>query len=317
MFYLGKCRGCLLEYVSGDVLKSIEDGYPNLYIAGSAKCGTTSLTEVLRLSGSVYVPALEEPHFLSEEFPTAKYKILRAVRTLSSYRKLYKASTPHRYALDGSTSMICSLDAPVHVGRHVSPKVIFMFRDPVDRYISHYMNDVSGGIETRELPDVILADLMDGSCLKYSLLDYGMYATHLRRWGEFVPASNILCVDFHDFIANQKDVVSEILEFLGICGFTDVDVGNCNPSLRPRHPLIHRVMRFHRLRVVLRELMPVCLRDFIRKSVLCSSGRCDLVDEVRCREQLAERYAGEMKKLSIEILNYGTAGSFDFLKKFT
>ena len=42
-------------------------GYPDFYIVGAAKCGTTALYEYLSGHPSVFMPKLKEPHFFAHD----------------------------------------------------------------------------------------------------------------------------------------------------------------------------------------------------------------------------------------------------------
>ena len=50
--------------------------YPNLFIVGAPKSGTTSIYNFLKLNSDVYMCPIKEPHFFSKDIKSACVKKL-------------------------------------------------------------------------------------------------------------------------------------------------------------------------------------------------------------------------------------------------
>src|SRR3954452_10350655 len=80
--------------------------WPNVFVVGAAKAGTTTLCDTLASHPDVTLCRVKEPHFFSCVQPSsAGMSYLPVVRDPNQYRRLYAGSRT-RYVLDGSTSYL-------------------------------------------------------------------------------------------------------------------------------------------------------------------------------------------------------------------
>ena len=130
--------------------RSEADGaLPNLVVIGGLKCGTTSLHHYLNLHPEVAMSRPKELNFFVAELNwplgTAWY-----ATHFDSAVPVRGESSPHYTNLprfDGVAERIsATLDRP---------RLIYVVRDPVDRMLSHYLHNVGGGYERRELADAL------------------------------------------------------------------------------------------------------------------------------------------------------------------
>src|ERR1700722_16339843 len=88
--------------------------WPNFYIVGAVKCGTTSLWAHLRQHPEVFLPEMKEPHFFATNIgPTPPAaKSLHCPGDLGTYQRLYTSSSSFPAIGDASPSYLADEDAP-------------------------------------------------------------------------------------------------------------------------------------------------------------------------------------------------------------
>ena len=126
---------------------------PNFLVVGAAKCGTTSLFDILKQSPEIYIPQMKECRFFSQmprNFKggmAAKFQN-EGPRDLGEYLSLYESSTS---LISGDLSndyfyyyqkTIENIHSVYNSCGQRLPKIIIILRNPVDRVISMYNHTV-------------------------------------------------------------------------------------------------------------------------------------------------------------------------------
>ncbi len=178
---------------------------PNLIIIGAMKCGTTSLHYYLDKHPDIKMSQPKELDFFFDQGHWSK--------GIDWYRSHFTG----KYLVHGEASPKYSFypvmrDVPQRMYEIVpEAKLIYVVRDPIERFVSHYVHDCSTGVETREFCDVV-AEVNDDS--RYILR--GKYFMQLEQFLKFYPRSSILVVDQHDLQRNRDATCRRIFEFLGV-----------------------------------------------------------------------------------------------------
>ncbi len=143
--------------------------FPNLFVAGAAKSGTTSLYYLFAAHPEIYVPqSVKETNFMSYpgqrpqlKGPRDEVGFDRSVVELDQYIDLYSGWSVEPYAADNSPSYLLSTRAAENIKTN-SPnaKIIIVLRNPVEAAYSMYMmkrrsgreplNDFSAAFEASE-----------------------------------------------------------------------------------------------------------------------------------------------------------------------
>lgn len=189
---------------------------PQFIIAGAAKSGTTALCEYLGRDPQVFMTTPKELDFFLRE---------RTEGDLKNYFNFFKEANG-RVAGEGSVSYLSNSkwSAPQLKANFPDLKLIFMLRNPVDRYISDFWFYVAKGsvVNTPNLFDDILfgkktltlhAGKQD---YKDYLIERGMYAKHLKEYMQHFDASQIYIIFFEDYIKKQEATIQSLYDFLGI-----------------------------------------------------------------------------------------------------
>jgi Sulfotransferase domain len=182
---------------------------PNLIVIGGLKCGTTSLHHYLNLHPEIAMSRPKELNFFVAE--------LNWELGADWYRSHFTASA----AVRGETSphytnrpRFEGVAGRMRETLGAGARVVYMVRNPVDRLLSHYLHNVGGGYESRELADAA-ADHQS------AYVQRGRYAFQLEPYLEAFARERVLIVSREDLGADRDATVRRVFEFAGVDpGFT-------------------------------------------------------------------------------------------------
>lgn len=181
---------------------------PNFIVIGAARSGTTSLFQYLDPHPEVFMSQVKELNFFSNE----KYW----KKGLDWYESRFKApkSDVIKAVGEASTSYTKAPFTANVVNRiyiyNPEIRLIYFVRNPVDRYLSHYMQRVQAGIETRKFRET-LKDLNKETCAWQ-----GLYHYQLKRYLEYFPKEQIMVKSMEDLKDKPQTVIEDIYRFIGV-----------------------------------------------------------------------------------------------------
>ena len=173
--------------------------WPNFYIVGAPKCGTSSVWAYLRGHPEVFFPPIKEPHFFTAP-----------AQSLERYQSLYRKAAGYKAIGDASTSYLWQASASGRI-REVSPeaRILILLRDPVERAYSHYDMAVRTGKE--RLP---FAEAVD--CDRSELIAPGMYHEHVLRFFETFGRERVGVYLMEDLKKDSPGVMAAICRHIGV-----------------------------------------------------------------------------------------------------
>jgi hypothetical protein len=190
--------------------------YPNLFVIGAAKSGTSALHYYLSLHPEVHMSREKEPHYFSRAMAGEKRLSRRA------YERLFDSDLPIR----GESSVSYSFwPYPQGVPEEIhavapAARFIYLVRDPVERSIIHYFHRVGLGTETRTLREVV-SDPRDHD---ERYLAASSYATQAEQYLKLFPADRLLILDHSELRHDRHRALRKIF------GFLDVDPSFTSPK---------------------------------------------------------------------------------------
>lgn len=220
--------------------------YPNLFVVGSPKCGTTTFYNYLAQHPNITMSREKEPAFFDKDVyfdcdgvvnKKAKEGYLRQYEHTKNIDTLY---------LGDGTPMMVFPKVPLRIKKMCgkSIKIIVLLRNPADRAYSHYWHGYRLGLESGDVNtdfDNLLANEVDpesvrdtGNFPKYYLLN-GRYWLHIQRYVQAFGRGNVLLLDFSELVTNHNLVMRKVWKFLGVPS-CDVTPEYVNSSQLPRFP---------------------------------------------------------------------------------
>lgn len=271
--------------------------WPNFFVVGAAKAGTTSLYEHLRRHPQIYLSPVKEPHFFSRVKPAPGRDVFfGGVADAHAYLELFEGASSQPVIGEASTSYLWDAETPARI-HAVRPdaKIVIMLREPVSRAYSHYLNDVREGIERRTFADALREDLATepkGWGVSSLYVELGLYCEQVARYLRRFPRENVLVLLFEEFVRGVPSELDRVFAFLRV---ERIELPSKtparNPYARPRSRASTFVLGTPGVRRVARRLVPPRLRPF-GKRLLLARGEKPALDE-DARQLLAGLYAGQ------------------------
>jgi len=186
------------------LLKTEKGNLPNLIIIGAAKCGTTSLHYYLGLHPEISMSKEKELNFFAVD------------RQWNKGIDWYKSNFEANNKIQGESSPSYTVyplikDVPKKMHSVIpDAKLIYSIRDPIERIISHYVQNYTIGLENRKIENAL------------SQLDHNpyvlrsMYFTQLEQYLAFFRKSNILIITLEDLNNQRIQTLRRVFRFLDV-----------------------------------------------------------------------------------------------------
>jgi hypothetical protein len=175
---------------------------PNLIVVGCQKSGTTWLHYAMRKSGQIFTSQRKEVNFFNKPEAERDWDEYVARFPETPGARYYMESTPDYFRLpfDGHDTAASIRQA---LGQ---PKMIVIFRNPVERYESAYVHHTDKG----RIPYApIINEIRDDHL---SLVEYGKYASILKHWKAQHPQIGTFLYD--DLDADNYKFLNSLMSYL-------------------------------------------------------------------------------------------------------
>lgn len=224
--------------------------FPDFFVIGHAKCGTTALYEMLRRHPQVFMSQPKEPWFFARDNPQPRGSGKRTVAvtgtqpvSLDKYLALFDDARADQRAGEASTSYIWS---PIAAGRiaDVTPaaRVIAILREPASfmRAVHLQLLKMRRETETDFRKAVELeSPRLEGRHIPASnpwpqTLIYShrvRYVEQLRRYHAVLAPEQVLVLIYDDFRNDNEATVRRVLRFLDVDDRHPVETVDANPTI--------------------------------------------------------------------------------------
>ena len=222
--------------------------YPDFICIGAQKAATTWLYEVLRRTPGVFLPAIKELHYFSEQYCEDAKRFgpehrAQQIANIRAYHRRKLALTPYDTSIQAQLDALedgeicddwyralfafagdheicgeicpCYMSMPVRGVRHamsINPllRVLVLVRDPVDRAWSHIRMHAKSGLHNSNTDDLLSGQASLGPYLRYT-----DYANSLERWKSFAGSGRFKAVLYDEIQSNPQSTIDEIVSFIG------------------------------------------------------------------------------------------------------
>lgn len=218
-----------------------------LICPGASKSGTTWLYGLLRQHPEIRVSDVRETKFFTYSQDMSK----------ETFEDLFDGPQDDtKYYCDISPIYLIDQTVPQKIYETLGPdvKLVFLFRNPVDRMYSQYQMDKRFGFEKESLTDVLSRPEVSRQALSKGNFDhiYGndyrgesLYTEALMRYREYFPTDNMHIMVFEELIDNPTKALTELFSFLGVEDCSDTlnyDTRKGEGRINTRN---HFLMRFY------------------------------------------------------------------------
>jgi hypothetical protein len=224
--------------------------YPNTFIIGAPKCGTTSLARWLSGHPDVFMSNPKEPYYFCR--PSLQ---IGGVHTREQYAAIFSRASDERIIAEATTATIYDEQALANVSDFApDARIVVMVRNPLELAPSWH------GENVRQLREDIadfavawaaMAERRAGrsvpkDCRDPMMLDYQRIAslgTQLERVYAMFPASQVYVGFLDDFVSDARFAWLRLLAFLNIADDGRTEFPTENIGYMPANLLAYRVIR--------------------------------------------------------------------------
>jgi len=199
--------------------------WPNLFIVGAPRAGTTSLYQYLNEIPQIFTSDKKEPNFFnSNTVRDNGITFIQPIRDKDSYLKLFENVKDEIYFCEATTHYLYDPESPRLI-HNVSPnaKIIITLRDPVEREYSQYkLFFHRSSVEKIDYDNSFLQEIKKQMREKNNSwepglrLETGLYTQNIKRYLEIFGKENVKILIFENWINDTKTMMKEILQFLKI-----------------------------------------------------------------------------------------------------
>lgn len=276
--------------------------WPNTFIVGAMRCGTTTLYHHLRAHPDVFMSRVKEPHYFSDYQRPTWGPDGPLPGEEAAYLDLFTESGDAKVVGEASTSYLTDPKAPGRIADAVSQaRFLVSLRDPVERAHSQFFFGVrtgafEGSFESHLPEDLEAAARRDSN---YGYVHQGMFAGPLETYIRTFGRDHVHVLTLEDLSDQPIPTLQEVARFLGI---------DPEPMERVDHDLVYNRAPQVRNRVtaairesqlvydVARRLIPARARRWLDENLLLDQRERPPVS-AEARMRLAELYRPEVERV--------------------
>jgi len=211
--------------------------WPNFFIVGAGKAGTTSLHRYLKINPDIFMSVPKEPnYFNSATIITKNPKSLGFIRDKNEYLSLFEKGKDKKILGESTATYLFDPQAPKLIHEIVpNAKILITLRDPVERLFSEYLMKKNKNMIKNSFHDEL--DITMNKHKRSRLgLKHGLYFHNVKRYLEVFGKKQVKIIIFEEFVKTPKETVEEIFKFLEV----DYDTKNFIALVyRKFYPLVH------------------------------------------------------------------------------
>jgi hypothetical protein len=171
------------------------------------KSGTTTLANYLFHHNQIAIPEWEIGFFSKEE------KFIKGYDWYESYVNKYATKNTKIRGEKTPYSYISGIEKEIFE-YNPNMKLIWIFRNPVDRAFSNYNHDVFLGEEWRSFRNCLKNE--DKRSTYHRYIEKGFYSKQVENYLKFFPKEQMHFVIFEDLIKNKREELTKVLKFLDV-----------------------------------------------------------------------------------------------------
>src|SRR5436190_1452582 len=227
-----------------------------VFIVGAPRCGTTTLSRLLKDHPSIRFPAIKEPHFFAQhDLRTLQDGELRRRVERDYLQRFFRRGSDSRVGADASVTYLYSPEQ-LEPALRLWPdsRFIVSVRDPLTMLPSLHRRLIFVGQETIvSFPDAwaATADRAAGrrvprSCQDPRLLRYdeaARFGTYVERLFAAVGRERCLILVFDDLVADPAEQYRRLMDFAGLEPQPEVDISAERAGQSVRLHWLQRILK--------------------------------------------------------------------------
>jgi len=274
--------------------------WPNFFVVGAPKAGTSTLYQILKNVPQVYMSKVKEPGYFNIGIDL-KSLFVPMINDEKNYLKLFNNAKDEIAIGELTTTYLMDPEAPKKI-RQVIPnaRIIIMLRNPIERAFSHYLHHKRTGLIVSPFNDVI--NMYKNSLIKKNDLAHGIiceggfYYEQVKRYLDIFPSENVKIFIYEEFFKDIQKSLHNLLSFLKIKNYSFDLVNEVNVYAEPKDKLSKSILQSKKLKEIARNVVGTEFSQKIAsKFFLKTSTKPKILD--KDRKLLKDIYLSDIKKL--------------------
>ncbi|WKN33584.1 sulfotransferase [Porifericola rhodea] len=247
--------------------------WPNLFVPGAGKSGTTSLHHYLNQHPDIWMSEEKEPVYFNNP------ERWQSEKSRKYYLSLFVGGKTKLYRGESSTGYMTSEGAIGRIKSTVTePKFIFILRNPIDRAFSHYKWLLGSGFEKRPFKEAFLDSyhcFKQGKTSRPSYYSESLYYYWINRYLTEFRRDNVHILTTEDLHSDTLNQINLCFEFLELRPLKSLKNTQSNESVILHNPSIYN--KFSRfiaakkkgpLMTFYQSLLPAQYRMWLRRKII-------------------------------------------------
>jgi hypothetical protein len=231
-----------LRIFAGFILTPLPQRFPNFFIVGAPKAGTTTLYRYLERHPQVFMSSIKEPSYFAHTDILAQqlYYKIEPVSDWEEYLELFSTANGATAIGEASVSYLFYPDAAKKLhNAFPAARIVILLRDPVERAWSHYLMDYKLNLVTKSFDEIISGNR--NSLYYQQYVKLGLYAKQVEMYLNLFGKEQVF-IGLHDELKRDYDgLVKKVCSFLNVEPLTFNNGHNYNAAEVPRNSFIRTV----------------------------------------------------------------------------
>ncbi len=272
--------------------------WPNFFIIGAPKAGTTSLYHYLKKIPEIYMSENKEPNYFSLKTIPNK-KPFKPIRHTSEYLDLFNQAENQKIVGEASTNYLYDPDA-AHLIHQKDPKALILtsLRNPVERAWSHFLMVKNAGWMNNTFHEQITKELKNEIDFDkpHLRLKAGLYSNDVQKYLDIFGENQVKIIIFEEWIKDIKNTVNDIIKFLGLNYTVKVDFQESYKQyVAPRGVVAQKIVTNSTVSKLSYRLFSSTTRESLKKILIKKNEKPKMNDGDR--EKLSKFYRDDVIKL--------------------
>lgn len=230
--------------------------WPNFFVIGAPKAGTTALHATLIQHPDIYMSPVKEPHFFICEGqkpplfpgPGGGYLHHEAVWQAEQYSALFDGVTTQRAIGEASAGYLFAPQAARNIyNRLPHSKIVAILRQPAERAYSHYCYRIQNRGESAPTFEIALQEEAQGLRKGWSAgvlhRKNGFYYAQLSRYFALFPREHIQVYLYEDWKRSPHEMLRDLFAFLEVNPDFAPQIRTANVTLMAKNRFLDRAAK--------------------------------------------------------------------------
>lgn len=269
--------------------------WPNFFIVGAARAGSTSLYNFLKNTEGIFMSPLKETGFFHPNNPRKLDE--------KAYLDLFKGAKNEKIVGEATPGYLTNPDTPKKIHQKIpNAKILISLRDPVDRTYSLYLDRVRQGLYSQPFENTVKDYFKKKNSQTVQDLEKiirgSSYYLHVKQYLDIFGTDQVKIIIFEEFIKDPKKILKDIIEFLGLSSEPPNLEEKNNSYSQPLGNVGEYIVGNSVINNIAKLLLPKTNREKLLRTLLNKKSKKPILSQ-EIRNKLSTVFVGDVTKLKL------------------